>query len=120
MNGDYYADEFRRYNTYVRDYTAGEHIYRVACGPNAFDFKWTEQVMRKVPGQADGLSLHYYTVPYNWDHKGSATAFNLKDYNRTVAKAYRMEELVRRHTEIMNALTPKAGGSDRRRVGYLV
>ena len=43
MNGDYYADEFRRYNTYVRDYTAGEHIYRVACGPNAFDFKWTEQ-----------------------------------------------------------------------------
>ena len=23
MNGDYYADEFRRYNTYVRDYTAG-------------------------------------------------------------------------------------------------
>lgn len=69
MNGDYYADEFRRYNTYVRDYTAGEHIYRVACGPNAFDFKWTEQVMRKVPGQADGLSLHYYTVPYNWDHK---------------------------------------------------
>ena len=107
MNGDYYADEFRRYNTYVRDYTAGEHIYRVACGPNAFDFKWTEQVMRKVPDQADGLSLHYYTVPYNWDHKGSATAFNLKDYNRTVAKAYRMEELVRRHTEIMNALDPQ-------------
>lgn len=107
MNGDYYADEFRRYNTYVRDYTAGEHIYRVACGPNAFDFKWTEQVMRKVPGQADGLSLHYYTVPYNWDHKGSATEFNMKDYNRTVAKAYRMEELVRRHTEIMNALDPQ-------------
>lgn len=63
--------------------------------------------MRKVPGQADGLSLHYYTVPYNWDHKGSATAFNLKDYDRTVAKAYRMEELVRRHTEIMNALDPQ-------------
>ena len=31
----------------------------------------------------------------------------MKDYNRTVAKAYRMEELVRRHTEIMNALDPQ-------------
>lgn len=107
MSGDYYGDLFRRYNTYVRDYDAQHHIYRVACGPNAFDFKWTEQVMRKVRDRANGLSLHYYTVPHHWGKKGSSTEFDRKEYDLTVTKAYRMEELVRRHTEIMNALDPQ-------------
>ena len=107
MTGDYYADLFRRYNTYVRDYDKNNKIYRIACGPNAFDFKWTEQVMRKAGNKTNGLSLHYYTVPHDWDHKGSSTDFTQKEYNLTVTKAYKMEELVRRHTEIMNALDPK-------------
>lgn len=107
MTGDHYADLFRQYNTYVRDYDGNNKIYRIACGPNAFDFKWTEQVMRKAGNKANGLSLHYYTVPHDWDHKGSSTDFTQKEYNLTVTKAYKMEELVRRHTEIMNALDPK-------------
>lgn len=107
MYGDYYGDLFRRYNTYVRDYDSKNRIYRVACGPNAFDFKWTEQVMRKVRDRANGLSLHYYTVPHTWRQKGSSTEFDTKEYYLTVTKAYRMEELVRRHTEIMNALDPQ-------------
>ena len=35
-------------------------------------------------GMMDGLSLHYYTVPETWDHKGSATEFAGKDWYKTM------------------------------------
>lgn len=37
-------------------------------------------------GMMDGLSLHYYTVPETWDHKGSATEFAEKDWYKTMKK----------------------------------
>ena len=108
MDPEYYGCLYKRYNTYVRDYNSNNKIKRIACGPNVDDYHWTREVMDKVKHHAQGISLHYYTIPGDtWEHKGSATEFNLKDYDRTVAKAYRMEELVRRHTEIMNALDPQ-------------
>ena len=62
MRPSYYADLYRRYQTYVRDY--GENrVFRIACGPNADDYNWTEEVMRIAGRYMDGLSLHYYTVP---------------------------------------------------------
>lgn len=107
MQPEYYASLFRRYNTYVRDYDLNNKIYRVACGPNVDDYEWTDKVMQNAWRKADGLSLHYYTIPTgNWNNKGSATYFTQNDYNATVIKAYKMDELITRHTEIMNRHDP--------------
>jgi alpha-N-arabinofuranosidase len=109
MLPEYYADEYRRYQTYVRNYDANKPIYKIACGPNGDDYDWTDTVMKRCfhkcgpsHGFMDGFSLHYYTVPGPWEHKGSATDFDLKEYYVTLKKTLFMEELIQRHTAIMD------------------
>ncbi|MBP5266205.1 MAG: alpha-N-arabinofuranosidase, partial [Lachnospiraceae bacterium] len=109
MLPEYYADEYRRYQTYVRNYDANQPIYKIACGPNGDDYDWTDTVMKRCfhkcgpsHGFMDGFSLHYYTVPGPWEHKGSATDFDLKEYYVTLKKTLFMEELIQRHTAIMD------------------
>lgn len=106
MRPEYYANEYRRYQTYVRDYDSNNRIFRIGCGANAFDFDWTAEVMRIAGNKMNGISLHYYTVPGAWGKNGKATVYTDDEYYTTIAKAYKMEELVRRHTEIMNRYDP--------------
>ncbi len=108
MMPHYYADEYRRYHVFVRDYDSNNRIYKIGCGPNAFDFEWTDEVMHYAGNKMQGISLHYYTVPGDsWEHKGSATVFTDDEYYTTIRKAYKMEELIRRHTEVMNRHDPR-------------
>lgn len=113
MRAEYYADEYRRYQTYVRNY--GTKIQKIACGANAGDYDWTRKVMKIAGNYMDGLSLHYYTLPNeNWEEKGSATQFEKEDYYRTLKKTYYMEELIQRHGGIMDSYDPK------KRVGLMI
>ncbi len=108
MMPHYYADEYRKYHVYVRDYNPDNRIYKIGCGPNAFDFEWTDEVMHYAGNKMQGISLHYYTIPTgDWGHKGAALAYSDEEYYSTVSKAYKMEELVRRHTEVMNRHDPE-------------
>ena len=103
MRPEYYADVYRRYKTYVRNY--GENkIFKIACGPNTADYKWTEVLMREAGNAMDGLSLHYYTLPTNiWNHKGAALGFGETEYYRTLRNALRMDELITRHAAVMDS-----------------
>ena len=115
MNPDFYANEYRRYQTYVRDYKQGEHIQKVCCGANVDDYEWTKDVLKtcfnhSLPfqhGFMDGLSLHYYTHPEGWEIKGSATDFDDKVWYKTMSKTLYMEELINRHGAIMDEYDPK-------------
>lgn len=109
MLPEYYAGEYRRYQTYVRNYDSTKPIFKVACGPNSGDYDWTDTVMKKCfekcgesHGFMDGLSLHYYTVPGPWSNKGSATDFDTAEYYKTLKKTLYMDELITRHTAIMD------------------
>ena len=113
MRPEYYADEFRRYQTYCRNY-GDNKLCRIACGPNVDDYNWTAVMMERAGEYMDALTLHYYTVPGPWRDKGSATEFNEEDYARTLRLALRMEELVSNHLQIMNRYDPK------HRVGLIV
>src|SRR5208283_4574667 len=62
MTPEFYSDNFRRYNTFVKDYP-GNKIYRIASGSNGDDTNWTEVLMKNVGTRMNGLSLHYYTFP---------------------------------------------------------
>ncbi len=114
MRPEFYADNFRRYNTFVKNYP-GNAIFRVACGPNAGDYHWTEVLMDQVNQRMNGLSLHYYTITTgNWGHKGSATEFTPADWFNTMREALTMQELVAGHSAIMDKKDP------RKRVGLIV
>ncbi len=114
MRPEYYADEYRRYQTYCRRY--GEHnLYKIACGPNSGDYHWTEKFMEIAGNLTDAITLHYYTIGGDsWQHKGSATSFNEARYYQTLGNAMRMEELVSNHLQIMNRYDPE------HRVGLIV
>ena len=114
MRAEYYADVYRRYQTYCRTY--GEHRpYRIACGSNGGDLNWTEVLMREAGRYMDGLSVHYYTVCGDtWEHKGSATEFTEEEYYKTLKKAAHMDALVSAHDAIMTRFDPE------KRVGMVV
>ena len=107
MTADFYADQFRRYATFCKNYP-NARLKKIASGANSFDYNWTETIMKKVPlNMMWGLSLHYYTVPKTWGDKGSATRFDEKEYFETMKKCLRMEELVTKHSTIMDQYDPE-------------
>jgi alpha-N-arabinofuranosidase len=114
MRPEYYADNYRRFNTFVKNYP-GNSVYRIACGANAGDYQWTEVVLTNVMRRMNGLSLHYYTIPTgNWGRKGSATAFDQAQWFSTMKQALRMEELLAKHSAIMDKHDPQ------KRIGLIV
>ena len=104
MTPAYYADQFRRYGTYVRNFGAN-HIQKIACGPNGADLKWTETLMREAGRQMAGLALHYYCG--TGDHSRSATRFEEDDWFAAPEEALRMEQLVSDHSRIMDTYDPR-------------
>jgi alpha-N-arabinofuranosidase len=113
MRPEYYADEYRRYNTFVKNYS-GNRVYRIACGANSDDVRWTEVLMERAGRHCDGLSLHYYTLCDGWPPKGSATEFTDEEWARIMVAALRMEGLLERHIEAMDRFDPE------KRVGLIV
>jgi alpha-N-arabinofuranosidase len=114
MTPEHYANEYRRYQTYVRNYDMEKPIAKIACGANVDDYHWTEGVMRTcfdhVPMEAHGLmdliSLHYYVHPEGWIIKGSATDFDEEVWYKTLNKALFIEELIERHSAIIDQYDP--------------
>ena len=107
MTPDFYADLYRRFGSFVKSYK-GQPMYRIASGANSDDYNWTETLMKKIDANHMwGTTLHYYTVPTgNWRKKGSATSFDEKEYFSTMKNTLRMEELVTKHSTIMDKYDP--------------
>ena len=108
MTAEFYADLYKRYATYARNYP-GAPLKKIVSGANSDDYNWTEVCMKKIPvNQMWGISLHYYTIPTgNWGNKGSATAFDEKEYFSTMKNCLKMEELVIKHSAIMDKYDPQ-------------
>jgi alpha-N-arabinofuranosidase len=103
MRAEYYADEYRRYNTFVKNYDREKPVYRIAAGANAEDTRWTEVLMDVAGRRMDGLSLHYYTLPTgNWGKKGSATQFDEAQWFSTLKRTLHMDELIAKHDAVMD------------------
>ena len=106
MRPEYYADLYRRYSTYCRNYD-GNRLFKIASGASDYDYNWTETLMKNVGGRMDGISLHYYTVT-GWNgSKGSATDFNKDDYYWTMGKCLEIEDVIRKHIQIMDKYDPQ-------------
>jgi len=107
MTPDFYADQYRRYATYCRDY-GDNRLYKIACGAGGDDYNWTEVLMKNINQQMQGLSLHHYTIPTgDWSKKGSATRFDEAEYFNTLSNTLFMKELINKHAAIMDQYDPQ-------------
>ena len=113
MRPEYYADLYRRYSTYCRNYD-GNRLFKIACGAGEYDLNWTETMMQRVGTRMNGLSLHYYTVTGWSGKKGSATEFDKEDYYWTIGKCLDIENAIKAHIAIMDKYDPK------KRVGLML
>jgi alpha-N-arabinofuranosidase len=107
MTPEFYTDQYKRYASFAKNYP-GARLKKIASGPNSDDYNWTEVCMKNIGTGMWGLSLHYYTIPSgDWGHKGSATSFDEKEYFNTMVNALKMEELVTKHSAIMDKYDPE-------------
>jgi alpha-N-arabinofuranosidase len=107
MKPDYYANEYRKYATFMAGWTNEEGLYRIASGANGPDYNWTETLMKNIPANlVSGIALHHYSV-IDWAAKGPSTTFTEEQYFQTMKSALFMDELITKHSAIMDEYDPE-------------
>ncbi len=122
MTAEHYANVYKNFATFARNYDLAQQINngdydpngmkRISSGPNVDDYHWTEVMMEASTHQIfswtiDGLSLHFYSGFDNWPPSNTADSFDEKAYAHVIRSAYKMEELVTKHSAIMDKYDPK-------------
>jgi alpha-N-arabinofuranosidase len=114
MTAEFYADQFKRYGTFVKNFS-GNRVSRFACGASGGDYHWTEVLMSQAARNMDGLSLHYYSIPTGeWRHKGPDIGFDEQQWFGALSQTLQMEDLITKHSAIMDKYDPK------KRVGLII
>jgi alpha-N-arabinofuranosidase len=107
MRPEYSADLHRRYQTFIANPPGVPPVVRVASGSHDSNYNFTEVLMREAAQQMDAISLHYYTLPGNWDRKGPALGFGEDQWAVTLSHALRIEDFITRHSAIMDRYDPQ-------------
>lgn len=105
MTPEYYSNEFRRFNTYLRDYNNNK-LFRIASGASDYDYNWTNVLMKNIGNRMNALSVHYYTVK-DWNHKGKSSPFTPEEYYLTLQKCLDIDSVITKHSVIMNQTDPE-------------
>ena len=104
MRPEFYADQYRRYACYCRNFPPN-NLFKIACGPCGENYDWTEVLMREAGRFTNGLALHYYCGSGDKTH--SATKFGERDWFRQLKQALVMDDLVTKHSTIMDKYDPE-------------
>ncbi len=102
LTAENYADQYRRFQTFCRNYGKNT-LYKVACGG---DEDWTETVLKIAAPYMDAISVHAYVHLHSFEDKGSATDFDESDYYLTLRRAYDMDYTIRSRLAILDRLDP--------------
>lgn len=101
MRPQYYSDLTKRFGSFMKNF-GNNDIKKIAVGPSGNDYNWTDVVMHELGNSIWGLSLHYYT----WNTPEHAIDVTEKSWYNTMNKTLVMEELVKRHSALMNKYDP--------------
>ncbi len=106
MTAEYYANEYRKYATFMSDWE-NSGIMRIASGASDADYHWTETLMKNIPlNMLGGVALHHYSV-LAWNKKGPSVDFTEDQYFHIMKEALLMDTLVTQHSAIMDKYDPK-------------
>lgn len=107
MTADFYADQYRRFQTYAKDYS-GNQLFKIASGWSDDRYDWTETLMREAGWMMDGLSLHYYTIAGpSWGNKGPSKDFDNDMYYKGLKTALLLDEFITNHSNRMDTYDPE-------------
>ncbi|HMQ47301.1 MAG TPA: alpha-L-arabinofuranosidase C-terminal domain-containing protein [Saprospiraceae bacterium] len=107
MTPEYYANVYRQFATFTTNWNNSDELVRVASGASSDDYNWTEVLMKNIPHKLlEAIALHHYSV-IDWNNKGSATDFTEDQYFTTMQRAWEMENLIQKHTAIMDKYDPE-------------
>ena len=110
MRPEYYADLYRRFQVYARNYN-GNQLYKIASGMGGPFIYGTEVLMRDVFKAArhdnalNALCLHYYV--YMRESDFSATTFGEDQWFTVLQKALEMDREIAQHAAIMDYYDPE-------------
>jgi len=121
MRADYYADQYRHYQGFLKTHS-GPKAMMIAAGADTDDYLWTEKVMAKAMNWREkpmpmlydipdpimgGLSLHFYALTANdWRTPGDAVSFGEDQWFSNLKRALTMDEVITRHSAIMDRYDP--------------
>ena len=115
MSTDYYLSQLKIYTRFVRNYNPAQQgakqMLKIAVGPNEGNVEWTEAIMKAYQQKhwswdMQGLSLHAYTV-VKWPPALASVGFGIADYERVLKSTLEMENMVTKHSAIMDKYDPK-------------
>jgi alpha-N-arabinofuranosidase len=107
MTADYYVGEYRKYATFMSDWENTGGLFRIASGSNSADYNWTETLMKGIPiNMLGGIGVHHYAV-IDWNKKEDGVNYTEEHYFKTMKSALKMEELVTKHSAIMDKYDPE-------------
>ena len=107
MKPEYYADEYRKFATFISDWENTGGLLRIASGASDADYNWTETLMKNIPlNMLGGVAMHHYSV-LDWNKKGPAIEFSEDQYFHIMKQALMMDELVTKHAAVMDKYDPK-------------
>ncbi|MCB0744754.1 MAG: alpha-N-arabinofuranosidase [Ignavibacteriales bacterium] len=105
MEPAYYADNFKRYSTFMH----GRDLFKVASGGTDADYDWTETVMKKTQKFGhliQGYSFHYYSVYPGWNPKSSATEFKEDGWFGMMETTFVVDDRLKKHIALMDEYDP--------------
>jgi alpha-N-arabinofuranosidase len=106
MRPQYYSDLFKHYATFLKT-PANNPTRKIASGGTDEDTSWSEYLTANVTTNMDGVSFHYYTLPTgDWKARGRDIDFTEREWISTLARALRMDELIRRNAAVMDRNDP--------------
>jgi alpha-L-arabinofuranosidase len=115
MTADYYLSQLKIYSRFVRNFNPAQkdkqQMLKIAVGPNGGATDWTEAIMKAYQHHQwswdiDGLSLHSYTVG-QWPPSYASGGFGEREYIQILKFTLDMEELIRKHSAIMDKYDPQ-------------
>ena len=115
MRAEYWADLYRHMQTFVKAPRDNRPV-KIASGANEADYHWTEVMMAQASKLMDAYSIHFYTRPRHekWMDKGPGIGFPETEWISTLDHALYMNELVTKHSAIMDKHDPE------KRIGLFV
>ena len=118
MTPEYYLRQLTIYSRFVRNFNPAQQgkdqMQKIAVGPGGGEARWTEWTetimkaweKRQWSWDMEGLSMHNYTV-INWGNKFASVGFGEKEYSQILKETLKMEELVAKHSAIMDKYDPE-------------
>ena len=117
MTLDYYLSQLKIYSRFVRNFNPAQDkqpMWKIAVGPGGSEREWTdwtEAIMKAYQNREwswdiNGLSMHSYTIGH-WPPSFASVGFGETEYGQILKYTLEMEELVSKHSAIMDKYDPQ-------------